>query len=722
MISIARLCLAALVLAAASAHADDADDPFRALENAADPATQAFFHDQSQRTRAALDALPGRAELAARIRMLEEAQTSITDVALEAGRVFYLKAAPGQATPVLCMREGFRGAERVLVDPVKHGGGDPSLAIDWFVPAPDGHHVAYGLSRGGSEDSILHVMATDTARDLPFEIERARFNAGLAWEPDGRAFYYTRVPEGNAAGPARDENVRVYRHVLGRETAHDEVVFAAGVGGARDVSAIDVPHLLLPPQSKQAIAVVREGVRPELSVHVTDAKDLARGHPRWHKLFGPDAGVIAVEAWHDELYLLSNHDAPRHRVLRVKASAPNLSGAHVVVAQGDSVITGLGLARDGLYLRTMVGGVDRLERAELGLLGARGREYVRTPFDMAIVQLVTDPRRTGALLRLDGWIDAPQVVEVDHDGELHDTHLQPPSTADFSAIDQVRLYAPAADGTKIPVTLVYRKSTRLTGDNPTLLVGFGAYGRMLRPHHDPARLAWLERGGVFAIAHVRGGGEFGEAWREAARGASKTTSVLDFIAVSRFIASYGFTSPKRLAIEGTGAGAITVGGALVREPQLYAAVVLRAPWLDLLRYEQASGGPAQSPEFGTTATAQGRDALAALSPYAHVEGPLPYPGVLLSVGMNDPRVAPWQAAKMAARLQGASSSERPVLLRADFASGLGEAMPRPQHEDELADIYSFILWQLGDPAFQPKAAAPAKAASPPLPAALPKAG
>ena len=701
-----RFALAALAFAWASAHAADAADPFRALERSGDPATQSFFRDQAQHTRHALDALPGHAALAARIRELSDAQTSITHVVLAAGRVFYLKTGAGEAVASLCMREGFGGAERVLVDPQHRPAGEAPTTIDWFVPAPDGRHVAYGLSRGGSEDSVLRVMVADTARDLPFEIDRARFNAELAWEPDARAFYYARVPEGNAVGPAGDAHVRIYRHVLGRESGRDELVFASGVGGARDISEIAVPALVVPPQSHYAIAVVRDGVRPEIGVQVTDQRDLAKGHPRWHKLFGPEAGVIAVQAWHDELYLLTKHDAPRHRVLRVKASAPSLSAARVAVPQGDSVITAIGLAHDALYLRTMVGGTDRLERAPLGLLGAHAPEYVRTPFDMAITQLITDPRRIGAILCLDGWMDAPAVVEVDHDGELHDTHLQPPSTVDFSGIDQVRLYAPATDGTRIPVTLVYRKTTRLTSENPTLLLGFGAYGAVPQPHYDAARMAWLERGGVFAVAHVRGGGEYGEAWREAARGPTKTTTILDFIAVSRFLASYGFTNPKRLAIEGTGAGAIAVGGALVREPQLFAAVILRAPWLDLLRFEQAPGGPAQVPEFGSAANAQGRDALAAVSPYAQVRGPMPYPGVLLSVGMNDPRVAPWQAAKMAARLQAATASGRPVLLRVDYASGMGFGTPRSLHDAELADIYAFALWQFGDRAFQPVAAQP----------------
>jgi prolyl oligopeptidase len=294
------------------------------------------------------------------------------------------------------------------------------------------------------------------------------------------------------------------------------------------------------------------------------------------------------------------------------------------------------------------------------------------------------------------------VLEVDaRTGNLRDTHLQPAMKADFSAMDEVRLYAPAEDGTKIPVTLLYRKTTQLTSVNPTLLVGYGAYGDSMRPDYDPALLAWLELGGVYAIAHVRGGGEYGERWHEAGRGPAKINTVRDFIAVADFIVKYGFTNPQKLAIAGRGAGGIPVGGALVRRPELFAAVVERGPLADMVRAETAPGGPARIPEFGSAATRAGMDALTAISPYHQVKDGIAYPAVMFSVGMNDPRVEPWHAAKLAARLQQATTGTKPVLLRVDFAAGNGRGSTRAQLDEELADIFSFVLWQFGDPQFQP---------------------
>ncbi|HSJ97749.1 MAG TPA: prolyl oligopeptidase family serine peptidase [Myxococcota bacterium] len=535
-----------------------------------------------------------------------------------------------------------------------------------------------------------------TARSTRCSIRDAS-TAALAWHPDGRSFYYARVPEGNE-GARRDAGIRLYRHVLGREAARDEIVFAPGVGGARDVPEFAYPRLHLPRDSRHAYAVVRAGARRDIAVHVTAQRDLADGRPRWRKLAGFDDQALAIEGWRNDLYVLSRRDAPRHRVLRVRATDRDLAAARVVVPEGEVVLQSMALARDALYLRTMLGGVDRLERVPIGLLGTKAPQFVRIPFDTAILELVADPREPGAILRLEGWMEPPRVVQVEaRGGELRDTHLQPPSPADFSAMDEVRLYAPSHDGTRIPVTLVYRKSTRLTGENPTLLSVFGAYGAARAPSFDPARLAWLERGGVLAVAHVRGGGEYGQEWHEAGRRAAKINTILDLVAVSEYLVSYGFTSPRRLAIRGTGAGGIAVGGALVRRPELYAAVVARSPLMDMLRYEAMAGGPPAVPEFGSAASPEGARDLQVISAYHHVRDGVAYPATLLTARLDDPLVAPWQAGKMAARLQAATVRGAPVLLRVDDGAGAARA----RREEELADVYSFLLWRLGDPQFQP---------------------
>jgi prolyl oligopeptidase len=700
------LALVLLLLAVREAYAQ-ADDPLAWLESRGDPRAQQFFSDQAASTERELAALPGRARLLERVRALSEGTHEVGAIALAGGRVFYLRQAPGPRQPALCMRTGTGGAERVLVDPTRFDRDGAKASIDWFVPSPDGRHVAYGISLGGSENSVLRVAQADGGASLAFEIDRARFNAELAWHPDGRSFYYARIAAPVAGTHAA--GIRLYRHALGRDTAQDELVFAPGVGGARDVPEFAVPSLHVPADSRYAWAVVREGERPEIAVHVTEQRDLAAGKPRWRKVAGTEDEVLAIVGWKDDLYALSKKNAPKHQVLRASAGAATLQGARVALPEGDVVLRQMGLARDALYLNTMEGGVDRLEKVPIGLLGRlKKAEFLRLPFDNSITQLVTHPTVPGALLRLQGWIDPPRIMQVDaKSGDSHDTRMQPPGAPDFSQMDEVRLYAPGHDGTRIPVTLVYGKSTRLTGDNPTILTGYGAFGATQSPRFDPALLTWLERGGVYAIAHVRGGGEYGDAWHRAGRGASKANTIADFISVADFLVRYGFTNPRRCAIHGRGAGAVAAAGAMARRPDLCAAAVLQAPLADLPGAGRTPAGAALASEF-PAATLR---VPSALSAYHELKDATPYPAVLVTTGLNDARVEPWQAAKLAARLQAASSSGKPVLLRVDPASGHAPAS-RQLREEAIADVFSFVLWQTGDPAFQATPAAGAAGVAP----------
>ncbi|APV50369.1 hypothetical protein BWI17_12095 [Betaproteobacteria bacterium GR16-43] len=703
-------------------HGVEVHDPYRYLEDAGGAESRAFFRAQAEYARAKLDAIPGREAMLKRVRSLSEFQTSITSIALGGGRVFYLKLAPKLAAPVLCVREGFSGAERVLIDPTRFNDAGGKAAIDWFVPSPDGYYVAYGISYAGSEASVLRVLDVAKARDLPGEIDRTRFNAQLGWHPDGRSFFYTRLAE-NPEAAKRFSTMRVYRHVLGREAAKDEIVFAPGVGGAREVPDAAFTFIQVPFESKHAYAVVREGARRELVVHITDLNDLQSGHPRWKKIVGLEHGVTAIEPWRNELLLLTHRDAPNYKVIRVPAAAPEIAKAKVAVPEGDAVIQSIAMASDGLYLRSIVGGIDRLERLPVGLFGLKKAEYVKTPFDTHISQLLANVRRPGAILKLQAWIEPPAVLLIDaKTGDMVDTKLQPAPVAGFDDMDEVRLYAPGHDGTKIPVTLVYAKTTTLTGQNPTILSAYGSYGQPLTPQFDPARLAWLERGGILAVAHVRGGGEYGDSWHKGGQGAAKRNTIQDLISVAEFITRYGFTSAGRLALEGTGAGGIPVAGALVRKPELFAAAVLRSPMTDMVRLESSAYGPPNIPEFGSIGSVTGFAALREISAYHQVKDGTPYPAVLFSIGMNDARVDPWHAGKLAARLQAAGTGDKPKLLRVDFDAGHGPGNDRRGREEELADIYSFLLWQFGVEAYQPRDPLPSATPLPAAPAIVPAAG
>jgi prolyl oligopeptidase len=377
----------------------------------------------------------------------------------------------------------------------------------------------------------------------------------------------------------------------------------------------------------------------------------------------------------------------------------DLAHAEVVIPASDAVITNIIAAADALYVQKLDSGLGRLWR--LPFEGGAASE-VALPFEGAIQEMSATPTDPGVFVRLASWTKSPMWYHYDPTARtLTDTRLVPPSPVDFSAITSEEVKAKASDGTLVPLSIVHLRSLKLDGSHPTLLHGYGSYGITYDPAFDPTSLAWLERGGVIAVAHVRGGGEYGEDWHNAGRKATKKNTITDFIACAQYLIDHGYTSPRHLAGEGTSAGGITIGGAITERPDLFAAALDNVGMSDDLRAELQINGPANIPEFGTVKNETEFHDLLTISAYHRLKDRTAYPAVLLTTGVNDPRVDPWQMNKMTARLQAATSSGRPVLLRVDYDAGHGGiGATRTQHTALLTDQFSFLLWQLGDPEFQ----------------------
>jgi len=333
---------------------------------------------------------------------------------------------------------------------------------------------------------------------------------------------------------------------------------------------------------------------------------------------------------------------------------------------------------------------------------------VQLPFEGAIGAFFADPRELGVIIETQSWVRPPMYLQVADDRSTTDLQLVPKPNFDYSQLESIEVKAPAADGTLIPLSIVYKHGLAKDGAHPTLLRGYGSYGITLDPTFAPRFIPWLERGGIWATAHVRGGGEYGEDWHNAGRKLTKQNTIGDMIACAEYLVKEKYTSPARLVAEGGSAGGITVGGALTQRPELFAAILDDVGDSDALRMENSPGGPANIPEFGSVKTEEGFKGLYVMDAYVHVKDGTPYPAVMLTTGVNDPRVDPWEAAKMTARLQAATSSGKPILLRVDFDAGHGFGSGKAQTNALLADEFSFALWQFGDPEFQPATASGGK--------------
>lgn len=674
------------------------DDPYRWMEDWESAEARAWLDAQAAHARAFLDALPQRAALRTRIGELSAGSPTLDDFKVAAGRVFYLRRDPGADLPALVTRHMPDGPERVLLDPNSVADA-VRTAIDWYVPSPNGQRVAYGISEGGSENSTLHVLEVETGRTLDVAISRVRF-AFVSWLEDNRSFVYHRYPDPPADTPPAERRYdsRTYLHRLGDDPEQDPVVFARGLNPRVEMTRLDRPFIVLPPQSAWMIGIISHsalggGKLSDCTLYAAPRAGLSDPAAcSWTRVADAADGVTGFAVRGDTLYLVTSRAAPRYQVLGVSLRDP-LSQPTVVVPEGPAVIEDIRVAGSYLLIRDLDGGIGRLRRVALA---GGAAEDVALPVDGTILGWANEPDGPEVLLHLTSWTEAPRVYRYDvRSGALEDTGWIPPSPVDFSGVEAYEAQAPAADGTPIPLTIIHKKGLPRDGNNPTLLTGYGSYGIAVTPFFRPEMLAWYERGGVWAIAHLRGGGEFGREWHEAGRKLNKETTIGDFIACADYLIAHKYTRPERLAGEGGSAGGIPSGGALVRRPDLWAAMVMLVAVTNALRLELSENGPVNVPEFGSVATEEGFQSLRIIDSYARVRDGAPYPAALLTTGLNDPRVAVWQATKMAARLQAATTSGRPVLVRVEEQGGHGPGATREQADAELADELAFVLHACG---------------------------
>jgi prolyl oligopeptidase len=662
-------------------------DPYRWMENDKDPAWLAYLRGQNEHARAVLGALPRRDALLARIQQLSGDIAVPAAVRRAGGRLFFQQRPAGAANYKLFVLEA--GQTRVLVDPTALDSAGSHYSLDWWEPSHDGSKLAYGLSKDGSEDSTLQVMDVSSGAILPERIANTE-HASPQWLADNSGFFYNQLT-GTVDTPGRYLDSRARCHRLGTDPATDPIIMARNLDPAVVFDRIQLPVVYTAAGSKHALLVLSD-VRTEARLFIATVSEILAGKARWQSVADfPDEVTDWVLDGAD-LYLLANRGHPRGRILRLAVDHPALASAVEVVPESGLVLQSLARARDGIYLRGMDGGLGRLQR--LGTDG--GLTAIPLPFDGTLAAVEADAAAPGALLLLTGWFNPLGIWSVDAALRVSDTGLTPRAAIDTSAYGAERRFAKASDGTPIPYSLVYRKGMKHDGNNPAFISAYGSYGiSAYTPSFAGRTLALIDQGFIVGYAHVRGGGEFGRDWHRAGQLENKPNTWRDLIAVCEDLVANKYTKPGRLAIGGRSAGGITVGRAMTERPELFAAVVSGVGWHNPLRYVAEQNGYGEEPEWGAISDPAGYRALKSIDSYQAVVDRTQYPAVLLTTGVTDPRVAPFHPAKMAARLQAATSSGKPVLLRVDFDAGHGIGSTRAQQDREAADTYAFLLWQTG---------------------------
>jgi prolyl oligopeptidase len=668
-------------------------DPYRWMENDKDPEWLPFLKAQNAHARAVLDRIPGRDALRRRIEQLSGDTATTRSARRAGGRLFFEQRPVGADNFKLFVRE--QGAERVLIDPTALSVASGHLSLDWWEPSPDGSHLVYGLSKDGSEDSVLHILTVADGRDLPERIANTEA-AQPSWLDDGSGFFYNQLT-GKVDTPERYLDSQARFHRLGTDPSSDPILMKRGLDPHVQFEKIQMPRIRTFRGSDHALLTL-EDVRSEFRVLIARVADAVAGRAHWVAVAGFDDEVTDADIDGSTLWLLANAGHPRGRILKTTVSSPAIAGAAEVVPEGPTVIEGFERARDGLYLSIMDGGISRLRR----LTRAGHLSEIALPFEGTLHALETDPGEEGALFSFAGWLTPGDIWSVDSKGAVAATQLTPRPSIDVSPYEAKRAFATARDGTRIPYTLIYRKGLKLDGGTPAWISAYGSYGLVAyTPAFLGRLLALIDAGFIVGYANVRGGGEYGRDWHKAGQLMNKPNTWRDLIDVCEELCAKKYTSPSRLAIGGRSAGGITVGRALTERPELFAAVIDGVGWSNPLRYVAEPNGYGEEPEWGAISEEAGYQALKLIDSYQHVKDGVAYPAVLLTTGVTDPRVGPFHVGKMTARLQAASSSHRPILLRVDFDAGHGIGSTRAQQDREATDTYAFLLWQTGVKGYQP---------------------
>jgi prolyl oligopeptidase len=558
-----------------------------------------------------------------------------------------------------------------------------TTAMDWFVPSRDGKYVAISISQRGSEDGTLHIYETATGRALPDTIAHVQYptaGGSAAWNADGTGIYYTRFPR-KGERPDADLNFyqQVYFHKLGTPDTAD--TYSLG----RDFPRIAEIALEASRDGKYLIASVQNG----------DGGDYA------HYLLGPDGNWKQLTQSGDEvkaarlgrdnaLYLLSRAGAPRGKVLRLPLATPDLTKATMIIPAGEAVIQTLVPTADSLYVGDLLGGPSQIRR--FGLDG-KGETIIPIPKISAVSEMLA--LEDNSLLFRDASYMEPAAWfrSVPGKGEPVKTALVSTSPVSFADIEVTREFATSKDGTKVPLNILRRKGTKLDGQNPTLLYGYGGYSISMQPNYDFTRRLWFDRGGVYVVANIRGGGEFGEEWHKAGNLTKKQNVFDDFAAAAEYLIKQNYTRSDKLALQGGSNGGLLMGAMITQHPDLMHAVISSVGIYDMLRVELAPNGAFNVTEFGTVKDPEQFKALYAYSPYHHVVDGTNYPAILMLTGANDGRVAPYHSRKMVARLDEANQSGNPILLRTSTSAGHGIGTALSERIQQSADIYSFLISQ-----------------------------
>jgi len=660
-------------------------DPYRWLEDAGARAVEQWIAAQNAYTEKVMDGFKDAKAIVKRVGDLALTSTRQFDPEIVGGTLFYMRQTPPQPQAVLVAQAWPNGKAKVLVDP---NGAQGSIAITGYWPSPEGKYVAYGTAEGGNEETTIRFIEVASGKTLPDTLPHAGGGTtpqALVWDADGKGVTYVRLPSGVPANQSQFD-AALYHHALGSDAANDTLAFGKGLSKVAEYT------LLGSADGRHAAALVHAGDGAPDEVY------LRRDNGPWKRALGTDANVRAASeinqgaAWDgDRLLVIAYQGAPRGKLLALDTDAK--ATLLVPPLQGNWAMHSVAPVKGG-FLITEVRGPDwRVQ--QYGADGKFVRDVPLPETRIGVGTIASSANSDQALITYSGWTIPTRWVEYDAARGTSKVVFEVKPAADYSNVAVHRLDAISKDGTKVPVTVIAMKGVTPNGARPTILYGYGGFGITAAPRFLGSTLAWLERGGVYAVANIRGGGEFGEGWHEAGMLSKKQNVFDDFHAAAQALVQHPWTDTAHLGIMGGSNGGLLMGAALTQHPSEYRAVVSLVGIYDMLRVERWPNGQYNISEYGTVTKKPDFEWLRAYSPLQNVKPGTACPAVLLITGANDPRVAPWQSRKFAAALQAANTSRHPILLLTRMNEGHGVTASFSQRVGNAAAAMAFFAEELG---------------------------
>ncbi len=674
------------------------EDPYQYMEDLSNPEVITWMKDNANYASSVLNRISGKKALFDKMmELINRRAASIYNVVITKSNVYYyIKRIPGEDIGKMYKRNGYEGKETLFFDSQTYKkDGEETYTISSIAPNLKGDKIAVTVAANGSENPETLIF-NENGEKFPEILQLAR---GISWLKSGNEFYYNKLNSTDVTDMNRKMFTKIFIHKTGTEQSLDTEVFSNTLYPDIKIKDLEIPSVSYSEEANYDILYLGS-VDRRLELYYKTPKSDSK--TKWQVLTQPSDNVTNAETSKKHVYYLTYKDAANYKIVKSSVDNPSFSNAKTVIEESESeIITSFKVTKDGLYYSVMKNGVE----ANVYFLPNNKEVPIKLelPFTAGDVDLETKNIGSSEIwISISGWT-SPGKRFLYNPVTNAFKHQQLSTPVEFPELNDLiakEVMVKSHDGVMVPVSIIYNKNLKLNGQNPAALYTYGAYGNSTNPFFSPITLAYTLYGGVLVVPHVRGGGELGQAWHKAGQKETKPNTWKDGIATAEYIIKEGYTSSSKLSVFGGSAGGIFVGRSITERPDLFVAGAPMVGAMNTVRMEETPNGPVNTPEFGTIKDPDEFKALLEMDSYHHIQDNTKYPAMLITAGINDPRVIAWQPAKFAAKLQAANTSDNPILFLTDFSGGHGGGTKLTESINRFAGMFAFFYWQSGHPDFE----------------------